>query len=153
MTLERGIFVFKDGPLAVGGGAVLKGDGVGLFFSGAGAVLAVDSDSTVSLEAALDGPMAGLLMFEARTQPTNAKHVLLADDAQTMVGTIYLPRGELSIGGSAEVGTSSAYTAIVARKLTLTEGPRIVLHTDYDKTEVPVPDGIKGTRTPVALVK
>lgn len=153
VTLERGIFVFKDGPLAVGGGAVLKGDGVGLFFSGAGAVLAVDSDSTVSLEAALDGPMAGLLMFEARTQPTNAKHVLLADDAQTMVGTIYLPRGELSIGGSAEVGTSSAYTAIVARKLTLTEGPRIVLHTDYDKTEVPVPDGIKGTRTPVALVK
>lgn len=153
VTLEPGLYVVKDGPLAVGGDSVVDGDGVGFFFIGPGAVLAIDADSTVSLEAALDGPMAGLLMFESRLQPKAGKHVLLADNAQTMVGTIYLPRGELRIGGSSEVGTASAYTAIVVRQLTLTEGPRVVLHADYDETSVPVPDGIRGTRTPVVLVK
>lgn len=153
VVLEPGIYVVKDGPLTIDGGAVVKGKGVGFHFSGAGAVLAIGANSTVSLEAAVDGPLAGLLMFESRQQPTNGKHVLLADNAQTMIGTIYLPRGELRIGGSAELGTASAYTAIVARQLTLTEGPRVVLHTDYDQTSVPVPEGIKGTRTPIALVR
>ncbi len=153
VTLEPGIYVIKDGPLAIDGGAVLKGEGVGFHFTGAGAVLAIGANSTIALEAAIDGPMAGLLMFESRAQSTQGRHVLMADNAQTMIGTIYLPRGELRIGGSSEFGTASAYTAIVARKLTLTEGPRVVLHTDYDETSVPVPDGIKGTKTPIALVK
>ncbi len=41
----------------------------------------------------------------------------------------------------------------VGRQLTLIEGPRVVLHTDYDQANVPMPDGIKGTKTPIALVK
>ncbi|MEZ5925871.1 MAG: pilus assembly protein TadG-related protein [Hyphomicrobiaceae bacterium] len=153
VALERGIYTIKDGPLVVSGGAELKGDGVGFYFTGSGAVLDLAGDTTVSLAAAVDGPMAGLLMFESRSQSKSGKHVLLSDNAQTMVGTIYLPRGELQIGGSSEMGTESAYTAIVARQLTLTEGPRVVLHTNYDDTDVPVPDGIRGTNMPVALVK
>lgn len=153
VNLEPGLYVINDGPLDVGGGSTMSGNGVGFYLTGKGAKLKIDADSKVSLEAALDGPMAGLLIFESRTEPAKDKHELFSDDAQIMVGTIYLPLGELKIGGSSQVGTASAYTAIVARKLTLTDGPRVVLHTDYDRTSVPVPDGIKGTKTPIALVK
>jgi hypothetical protein len=153
VTLRPGVYILKDGPLDIDDDATLKGDGVGFYLTGKGSVLAIDSDSTVALEAMTSGPMAGLLMFEDRAQPTSAHHRLLADDAQVMVGTIYLSRGELEIGGSSQVGTSSAYTVIVVRQLTLTEGPRVVLNTDYGLRDVPVPEGIKGTSQPVALVK
>ena len=153
MLLEPGVYVIKDGPLTINGNAKVHGRGVGFHLVGDDAELDIASDSVVALEAGLEGEMAGLLVFESRTQPTAAKHSLMSDDAQVMVGTIYLPQGHLLIGGSSKVGGQSAYTAIVARTLEVADGPTIVLNTDYDATDVPVPDGIRGAGEPATLVE
>lgn len=153
VTLLEGIYVMKDGPLTVDGNSRLAGRGVGFYLSGHQAVLHLAADSVISLEAPTSGGMAGLLMFESRTQPTNGKHTILSNSAAKVIGTIYLSRGKLSVGGSSKVGHDSAYTAIVARMLELTEGPSIVLNSNYGQTNVPVPSGIKGAGQPVALVK
>ena len=70
-----------------------------------------------------------------------------------MVGTIYVPTGELRVDGAANVGRKSAYTAIVAETIRIYGGPHIVLNTSYDETDVPVPDGIKGAGQPIQLVE
>lgn len=153
VTLDPGIYVFKDGGLTVADAASLKGAGVGLFFTGKGSVLLFERGSTIDLTAPRSGEMAGLLVFEGRSQPENGLHQILSDDARNLLGTIYLSRGRLHVDANSPIADRSAYTAIVARVMTLYGGPNLVLNTNYDSTDIPVPDGIRGAAQPVALVR
>ena len=153
VKLSPGIYVIKDGPLIVTGGAGNFGEGVGLFLTGQSATLALEADSTVNLEAPTTGPMAGLLVFASRSTTRGNVHKIFSENAQVMVGTVYLPTGELRVDGAAKIGGDAAYTAIVAEKVRLYGGPHIVLNSNYDETDVPVPDGIKGAGQPVQIVE
>jgi Flp pilus assembly protein TadG len=153
VTLRDGVFVIKDNPLIVRDGAQLHGASAGFFFTGADATFTFETGSTISLSAQADGPMAGLLMFTSRSQDPSLKYKILSDDARVMVGTIYVPQGELIIDASNPIADQSAYTAIVADKMRLYGGPHLVLNTRYSETEVPVPDGIRGAGQPVVLAR
>lgn len=153
VTLRDGIFVFKDKPLIVRDGGKLHGAAAGLYFTGANASFTFEQLSTISLTAPSSGPMAGLLVFTSRSQDTNLQHSILSDDARVMVGTLYIPQGELRIDATSPIADQSAYTAIVADKMRLYGGPHLVLNTNYSETEVPVPDGIMGAGQPVVLAK
>lgn len=153
VALSPGIYVMKDGPLLVKDTASLSGDGVGVFLTGPDAVFKFETDTTISLAAPKGGLMAGLLFYEARNQAVAATHEILSDNARTLLGTIYLPRGHLLVDAKKPVADQSAYTAIVVRTLRLYSGPNLVLNTNYDQTTVPVPEGIKGVGQPVALVE
>jgi hypothetical protein len=153
VTLMPGIYVIKDGPLLVDGQSMMAGDGVGFFFTGAGAAFEFTTNSSIDLAAPESGAMAGLLMFEARDQPTNLTHRIESDDARRLIGTIYLSRGELRVDASSPIADQSAYTAIVARTMRLYGGPHLVLNTNYSLTPVPVPAGIRGVDQPVTLVE
>ncbi len=72
---------------------------------------------------------------------------ILSDDARVLTGTIYLPNGELVVDSDEAVADQSAYTAIVARNLTLYTGPNLVLNSDYDATDVPAAVGIDYNKT------
>jgi hypothetical protein len=97
--------------------------------------------------------LAGLLFFEAREQADALLHEINSDNARMLLGTIYLPQGELRIDANMPIASDSAYTAIVVRRMRLYSGPHLVLNTNYGATEVPVPEGIKGVGQPVALVQ
>lgn len=153
VELGPGIYSIKDGPLAVRNGATISGKGVGFFLDGASASLDFAANSAVRLEAPTSGPMTGLLIFASRSTTRGNTHTILSENAQVMVGTIYIPTGELRVDGAANVGGDSAYTAIVAETITLYGGPHIVLNTNYDQTDVPVPDGIRGAGQPVRMVE
>ncbi len=153
VTLRDGVFIFKDEPLIVRDGARLTGTSAGLFFIGDNAAFTFEAQSTISLSAPSAGPMAGLLMFTSRSQADTLQHKILSDDARVMVGTIYVPKGELIIDATNPIADQSAYTAVVADKMRLYGGPHLVLNTKYSETEVPVPDGIKGAGQPVVLAR
>jgi Flp pilus assembly protein TadG len=167
VTFNPGIYIFKDGPLIVEDEATLTGQNVGLFFTGHRAGLLFDGDTTISLTAPKAGIMAGLLIFEDRntvmpeaTPRSKRKADLPADrsnsrsriyrivsnNARTLLGTIYLPRGRLVIDADKPVGDMSAYTVIVAHRLELYDGPHLVLNSGYDKTDIPVPRGVGSQR-------
>ncbi|MGI0490012.1 hypothetical protein ACN4EK_31775 [Pantanalinema rosaneae CENA516] len=57
VTLDPGLYVIKDGPLAVEDGALI-GRHTSFFFTGAAAVLAFDRSSTIDLSAMRDGALA-----------------------------------------------------------------------------------------------
>lgn len=153
VTLRPGIYVMKDGPLVVTGTAKLSGTDVGLHFTGAGAGMTFDPNTSISLSAPKSGSMAGLLIFGSRTVTNRELFRILSNDARTLVGTIYLPKGELHIDASQPIADASAYTAIVADVMRLYGGPHLVLNTNYGDTDVPAPVGIKGAGQPAALVK
>ncbi|MCB1521778.1 MAG: pilus assembly protein [Hyphomicrobiaceae bacterium] len=153
VTLRDGVYVFRDKPLIVRDGASLIGTAAGLFFTGKNAYFTFEAQSTISLEAPTDGPMAGILIFGGRSQDENLVYSILSNDARVLIGTIYLPKGELRVDATSPIADKSAYTAIVADKMRLYGGPHLVLNTNYDETDVPVPDGIKGAGQPASLTQ
>ena len=151
VTFEPGEYIIKDAPFKVSDEARITGKGAS-FYLHTNTWLYFGPNTTLSLEASKSGGMAGLLFFGARSQSKIVTHTILSRNAQTMVGTIYLPQNSFIVDGDANVGGASAYTAIVARRVVLLNGPHLVLNSDYDKTDVPVPEGIKGAAQPVSLV-
>src|SRR4029434_1210623 len=64
VTLASGVYIIKDGPLIVDKGAALTGANVGFYLTGPSSNLTFAADSTISLSAPKDGPLAGLLIFD-----------------------------------------------------------------------------------------
>lgn len=152
VKMERGIYVIKDGPFLVNDTASISGLNAGFFLIGATSRFSFATGSTIDLTAPKDGPMAGILFFGARSQ-SDLKHEILSDNARQLLGTIYLPTSELSIDANQPIADKSAYTAIVAKMVTGNSGPTVTLNTNYDQTDIPVPDGIRAAGQPVALFK
>lgn len=142
VNMNPGVYVFKDGPLDVSGGASLKGANVGIYLNGKGSTIRFDVDTKIDLTAPKDGILAGILFYEDRNSPLNQKHEILSNDAKVLLGTLYLPQGELNIGANKPVAADSAYTIVVARRFTLSAGPTMVLNAKYSSTNIPVPDGV-----------
>lgn len=152
VTFEPGIYYIKGGLFSVAGLAKIKGDGVS-FYLGPTATLLFDPTTTIKLSATRSGPLAGLLFFASRSQPKLLTHTILSRNAQELTGTVYLPTSTLVVDGSARIGAEAAYTAIVARRILLLATPHVVLNSNFDETDVPVPDGIRGAGQPVILAK
>jgi Flp pilus assembly protein TadG len=162
VRLRPGIYVMK-GPLVVDDSS-LRGENVGFYFAGDGASLLFDEDSSISLTAPKSGEMTGLLFFEERRvvnpvealvgkikgkvpamppgSPPLREYRIISNDAQNLLGTIYLPSGRLIIDSDKPVASQSAYTVVVARRIELHAGPNLVLNSDYAGTDIPVPAGV-----------
>jgi hypothetical protein len=151
VTFEPGTFVIAGGSFVVQDQGRIDGNGVSFYLDDK-AWLFFGKDTSLSLQASKSGNLAGLLFFGARTQSKLVTHTILSRNAQTLVGTIYFPQNSFIVDGDANVGGASAYTAIVARRVVLLNGPHLVLNSNYDQTDVPVPEGIKGAAQPIALV-
>ena len=70
-----------------------------------------------------------------------------------LLGTIYLPNGRLTIDSDDTVADKSAYTVIVARQFQTEGAPDIVINSNYDSTNIPVPDGVGPGLGSVMLVQ
>jgi hypothetical protein len=152
VELNAGTYVFKGARLVVDGNAEVRGKDVGFYFD-KDSEFHFAPESEISIEAPVSGAMAGLVIFTAHDMKAGTSHSILSENAQNIVGTIYMPTAELRIDGSAQIGGDAAYTALVVHDLKIYGGPHIVLNTDYNKTDVPVPDGIRGAGQPVRLIQ
>ena len=167
VTLAGGVYVIKNGPLIVDKGGTLQGVNVGIYLTGPSSNLTFAADSTISLSAPKDGPLAGLLIFD---DPTGAsapaippyalplpilgglvggllkgpprEHKILSDNARMLLGTIYMPKGRLIIDANKPIADKSAYTVLVVERIDLHAGPNLILNSDYSATDVPVPPGV-----------
>lgn len=152
VTLKPGVYVMKDGPFLVQSTSQVDGKGVGIYFTGSNASFAFESSSIVNIEAPKDGPMAGLIFFQDR-QSAEADFVITSNKARNLLGTVYLPQGNLIVDANNKVADASAYTAVVVKRLRLSKGPNLVLNTDYSSTLVPVPDGVGPQGVSVKLIQ
>ncbi len=152
VTMSPGVYVMKDGPLTVSLDATLKGSDVGIYMTGPLSVLAFIAGSNIDLSAPVTGPMAGILVWEdAKTAITGIPHVIYSAHAHNLLGTIYLPKGNLTIGSPNPVADQSAYTIIVANNVSMISSPNLVLNSNYGASLAPVPDGLGNRASSVAL--
>lgn len=142
VVFKPGVYVIKDGPLLVGEQSILDGGSIAFYLLGDKATFRFDPGASIAMSAPKDGPLAGILFFEDRHAPLDRIHQILSEDAREFLGTFYLPRGTLEIDTQNPVADSSAYTALVVRKLDLKGRPTLVLNADYSSSDVPVPEGV-----------
>lgn len=105
-------------------------------------VLRFAADTKIDLTAPKDGVLAGLLVYEDRASPLNQQHQIFSNDAKVLLGTIYIPQGELFVGANRPVAAESAFTIIIARRFVLSAGPTLVINANYSSTTIPVPEGV-----------
>ncbi len=145
VTFSPGTYVIKDGVFLVDGTSSIDGVHVGFYFTGKAAKLKFTRDTSISLTAPTTGEMAGLLVLEDDSGNAGARvFEISSNDAKTLVGTVYLPKGRFYAAAQAEVAAESAYTAIIARRIELDSSVNLVLNSNYKATDVPVPVGIGG---------
>ncbi|MGI9357637.1 MAG: hypothetical protein ACR2PF_21080 [Rhizobiaceae bacterium] len=97
INLEPGIYVIKDGPFYLGGTSSLSGMNVGFIFKGRNAVFGSGVSTSVKLAAAAEGPMSDFLFIQDRHASPNSEFVIRSFDQQILVGTLYLPKGNLML--------------------------------------------------------
>ena len=152
-TFEPGVYIIKDGLFVVASNAIARGDNVGFYLTGDASTFEFSSKATIEFTAPKDGELAGILFFEDRNAPLLRDHYILSENARILLGTFYLPNGRLVVKTSRPVADQSAYTAIVARQLSLDLNPTLVLNSDYNATDIPVPSGLSGVGGRVVLTK
>jgi Flp pilus assembly protein TadG len=151
LTFTPGTYVIKDGEFKLIGNSSIKGTNVGFYLTGDLSVIKFTGNTTVDMTGANTGDMSGLLFYEDRTAPMGRQHRINSNNAANLTGTIYLPRGNLLVDPGSKVGAASAYTAIIAQKLQVQSGPQLILNSNYNATNVPVPTGIKASEQVVLL--
>jgi len=144
VVFSPGVYVIQDGQLSVSGTARVRGEHVGFYLVGRNATFGFQPQTSVDLSAPKDGLLAGILFFEDRSNKELQKHVIRSNGARSLVGTFYLPQGELTIDATKPLFDRSAYTVIIARRMNMFSGPNLVLNSEYDNTDVPLPPELEG---------
>jgi Flp pilus assembly protein TadG len=143
VTLSPGVYIMSGGPLKVDAASTLTGSGAGVYLTGTGALLWFGQDTTISMTAPTNGPLAGLLFYEDPTVPAGQVHYVYSDNAPVLLGTIYLPKNQLYVETNKDVSKASDFTIIVANSLFVSKASNLWLNSNYNGSSgVPVPGGM-----------
>jgi Flp pilus assembly protein TadG len=140
LQLNPGEHYFVGPLFSLAGNVTIQGSDVVVIFKDQ---LGIDitGNVTLSIEARKAGPYAGFALITDRSfQGTLA---LSAKNAKKILGTIYLPNGELAVAGAGNrIADQSPWTIVVARRFTATGSPTLVINSAYASTDTPVPTGV-----------
>ena len=144
VTFSAGVYVIRDNDFLVDDAAEITGNGVTIHFGSGDPAMHIASGTTVSLTAPTSGDTAGVLVSQNRDTHPQTEYRISSNNADTLVGTIYLPRGKFVVDSTTPVAGASAYTAIIARMVKIEGSANLVLNSNYTATSVPVPPGLSG---------
>lgn len=141
VDMKPGIYVINGGEFRIRNGGSLKGEGVGIYFTGADGRAVFDGTSKISLSAPETGEMAGLLWYQDRAMDLT-EYEISSISASDLLGTIYLPNGRLKVHAVNPIAENSAFTVIVARFMDIGKLSKLYINSGYSSTSVPVPSGL-----------
>ncbi len=127
------------GGLTMNDNSTVDGEDVALIF-GPGQNFNFAGKATVRLKARKTGPFAGFLIATMRNNTNTFK--ISSNNVSQLLGTIYIPNATLDVSSTGNVAQDSDWSVIVAKKLTLSNGPSLVINTNYVGSGVPVPKGV-----------
>lgn len=148
--LNPGEYVFTKGPLIVSETARFRGTRVGLFFDDKKSHFEFRDDAEIDIAAPVDGAMAGVVLGTRKlcAESTKCKavrpFVITSSQVRSLLGTVHIPLDEITIDTTMPVSSEAAFTIIVVGNMFLRQSPTLVLNTNYDATDVPVPAGFAG---------
>ncbi|MFN0192020.1 MAG: TadE/TadG family type IV pilus assembly protein [Aestuariivirga sp.] len=147
--LSAGVYMVRDGPLILRGESKISGKGVGIFLEGAGAKLEIDGKSTVGLESATSGPMAGIVIASSAVEPIQNSTISGRADLK-IGGVIYLPNHVLTYWGESDTRAASPVTTIIAKSIDI--GGDAYLEVKNDKSKAKYAPVVSTSQSVVRLI-
>jgi Putative Flp pilus-assembly TadE/G-like len=90
----------------------------------------------------------------ATTRRNTGTFTISSDAARELLGVIYIPNATLAVSGVGNrVADQSAWTVVVAKAITLSGSPNLVINNNYAGSTVPVPAGVGPRAGKVALTR
>jgi len=149
VQMNPGDYIISGGQLLVQGNAVLTGENVSVLMDDATGNIFFNGNAEVNLSAPVDGPMAGIVIASRSVCGGTDCHFRIFEiksvNVSALLGTIYVPEDRFIINTTMPISEGAAFTIILSRYLQGQRSPQLVLNTDYDATDVPVPDGFIGS--------
>jgi len=142
-----GEYIIKDGPLSFINGAEAVAEDVTFILAGTGAVLNIQSESSLKLKAPTEGPRKGLAVMEAidHSAPGNRTYAdqssLIAEGGSLkVVGTVYLPKQKLQVlGQNTSIGSMAPSTGFIADIIHISGGHGSSMAIAVDHVEANMP--------------
>lgn len=137
IKLAPGEYIISGGPLYLSSKASLSGDGVTLFFVDDQANLEMNGGADLNLSAPKTGTYAGVAIAGRRDIAPKKETRITGGGSVNIVGTTYLPKHDLKITGSGQVGLGSDQMALVADTIAFTGNStallEMALNSDFKK--------------------
>jgi hypothetical protein len=139
LVLRPGDHFFRKSVKLEGHGR-LDGEDVFLFFDHGSDPLFGGVNARVNLIGRKSGPYAGMVM--ATVGGNQPDIILPGRNVERLLGVVYVRNGFLQVNGTGVAAEDSAWTVIVAKRITSTGTARIQINADYESSDVPVPNGV-----------
>jgi hypothetical protein len=149
LTLEPGIHYFQRGGLIAQKASRVVGDNVVLVF-GTTSQFNFAEQATVELTGARSGPGAGIVV--AATRDNSRPFTISSPNVRRMEGVIYMPNSQLVVTGGKDTFGGSDWTVSITRELTVRNGAKLTINSDYRSSTVPVPENVRSPPASVRLV-
>jgi Flp pilus assembly protein TadG len=149
VTLSPGLYVIKDGSLAIGSQAnvsISGSGGVTFYLTGQGAGLDMDGSGGVNLAAQTTGSYAGLLIVQDRNSNVGATNKLNGNSSTILKGAIYTPTQILSVTGNNSFGQQSDFMPLIADQISFSGSSVAKLDVTAMATVAPLPTLTSGAR-------
>jgi hypothetical protein len=137
VEFEPGTHIMQNGDFRVsGGGTEVQGEDV-TFYTAGDSNISFTGQGDIALSAPTTGDYAGVLFYGDPNAPTSVQHHINGNSNMAYNGFMYFPTAELMYNGGG-IGTTSDYTAVIARLLRF--GGNGELHFNYDPDIGEVPE-------------
>lgn len=129
VNLAPGEYVVRGGSLSINAGATITcsdctgGRGVTFVLTGSGsnyAMVKINGDANIKLNAPTTGSLAGLLFYQDPTAPRSGENVFNGGAEMNLEGALYFPSQAVAFRGNSSAGSSAGCTQIVARMVGFT---------------------------------
>jgi Flp pilus assembly protein TadG len=161
VVFQPGIYVLRNGGLETRGNATAIGSGVAFYLTGVGTAVQLQDDvidlsaqTTLTITAPTDGPMAGIAIYQDGSAATGTlTNTLSGNSTVNLTGLLYFGHQNVAVSGSSENQTAG-YTALIAYTINYSGYSTLYLNSNYSSTTVPVPTGLlSATQQVVALTQ
>ena len=139
VVLRPGDHFFRKNVVLLDHGR-LQGEDVFLFFDHGSDPLFGGVNARVNLIGRKSGDYAGMVMATIGGNEPNI--ILPGRNVERLLGVVYVRNGFLQVNGTGVAAEDSAWTVIVAKRITSTGTARIQINADYESSDVPVPNGV-----------
>jgi len=139
LKLEPGDHFFRK-SLTLSGPASLTGEDVFLFFDHGSDPWFTGKGASVNLIGRKRGTYAGMVMA---TIGGNTPDIPIpGENVKKLEGVVYVPKGLLEVTGKGTAAAESNWTVIVAAQIKTAGSATIRINSDYESSDVPVPNGV-----------
>jgi hypothetical protein len=151
VTLNKGIYVMKDGPLWINGGGTVQGDEVMIAFTGDDSTIYMEGSSELHVTSPAAGPYMNMQFMQQPGAGDGLWCGIVGNNKFSFDGVMYFPTQHVWFGGGTEVSGKSPSYAIVADKVWIQD--QSVVNIDYVNTRGLPVEGSQGFMYGARLIK